>query len=206
MDHHGRYLPVHAVFLIDPADESRQAEFDNKFTIPVVISEAHHEVHEGDSFSVDHVESGAGFSLCFKVPSGTKRNHIILSWAAESKAELSLFEGREWDASSGSLVTIYNRDRNSDNASQLQEDQSTGSFIANSAVILDPMNIGSNGNAAGTEIHHWEVWSDKKQTSQTRSVSEWILKNDEIYVVTFLSNDGEKGAQVILDFYEHTDE
>lgn len=50
------------------------------------------------------------------------------------------------------------------------------------------------------------MWSDKKQTTLTRGISEWILKNDEVYVVTFLSNDGVKGAQVILDFYEHEDE
>lgn len=182
-----------------------EIELDTKFKVPIVITVPHHEIHEGASFSVDHLEVGAGFSLCFKVPAGTKRCHMVISWTAESKGEIQLWEGREWDAETGSLKTIYNRDRNSSNTSQIQENQSSASFVANSAVILTPDNIGTGSNAAGTEVHHWETWSDKKTTYRDRGLNEWILKNDEVYVVTFVSNDGSKGAHVELDWYEHTD-
>ena len=197
---------LRAVIITDPNDPTRHAEFDNLFQIPITIDVEHHEIHEGDSFLAEHIESGTGFSLCFKVPAGTKRDHILLSWAAESKAEVSIFEGREWDASTGSLVTIRNRERNNGGASQLQEDQSTGSFIANSSVILNPGNIGLGCNAVGIEIKHFEVWSDKRATEHAMGHNEWVLENDEVYVFTFLSNDGAKGGQITLDFYEHTDE
>lgn len=181
------------------------AKKDSMTGVNIGIAYAHHEIHGGSSFLVDHIEVGTGFSLCFKVPSGTKRVHMVIQWAAESKAEVSLMEGTGWDASSGSLVAIYNRNRNSGNSSILEENQSTGSFIANDSVILNPDDIGVSGNDAGVEIHHWEEWSDKKVTGRARGTSEWILENDQVYVAKFISNDAGKGGQVVLDWYEHTD-
>lgn len=197
---------IRQFILQDPDDNTRLAEFDALFKIPVVIDIPHHEIHDGHAYKCDHIQQD-DYDLCFKVPSGTKRVHFILNWIAESKVEIKLYEGREWDASSGTINTtvIFNRNRNSNNKSQIQEN-TTGSWVADMAFILDPTNIGTGGNDAGTEIHHWETWSDKRQTTQSREVSEFILKNDEVYVINVNSNDGAKDIQILCDWYEHTDE
>lgn len=186
--------------LTDPSDGSRLAEFDNKFKIPIFINLEHHEIHEGDSYIADKEVTAASLDLAFKVPAGTKRMHLIFQWAAESKAHVEIYEGRTWTAGTGSTVTIFNRDRNTPKSSQVQEDTG-GSFVANMAVIQDP-----TGQAGGTIIHDEYSWSDKKQTVRNRDVAEFILKNDETYVVKLTSDDGAKGLHIALHWYEHTDE
>ena len=183
----------------DPNDATRFGEFDSKFQIPVVIDVAHHEIHEGDSYIADNVVDAAGLDLAFKIPTGTKRAHLIFQWAAESKAHIEIYEGRTWTAGSGSKVVIYNRDRNSTNTSQTQED-TTGTFGANMGVVKNP-----TGQAGGTVIHNEYSWSDKKETVRNRDVSEFILKNNSTYLIKLTSDDGVKGLHIALHWYEHTD-
>ncbi len=180
--------------------EGHVTELDSKHKALLVMGISHHEIHEGESFTVDHIESGTGFSLCFKVPEGTTRVHMVLSWATEDAGEIQLWEGRTWDASSGVGKPIYNRDRNSLNPSQILEDMSTGEFIANHSIILNP-----TGLAGGLDIENHRTWSNKQQTDRARGTSEFILKNDETYAVTFVSNAQSKGAQIELSWYEHLD-
>ena len=185
--------------LQDPNDATRFSEFDSKFQIPVVINVAHHEVHEGNSYIVDEVVDAASLALAFYVPTGTKRAHLIFQWAAESKAHIEIYEGRTWNTGTGSKIVIYNRDRNSSNISQMEED-TTGAFVASMGVVKDP-----TGQAGGTVIHNEYAWSDKKETNRNRDVSEFILKNNETYVVLLTSDDGAKGLHIALHWYEHTD-
>lgn len=189
-----------AVYLVDPSDSSRIAEFDSKFKVPVIIISEHHEIHEGDSYIADKEVTAASLDLAFKVPAGTKRMHLIFQWATESKAHIEIHEGRTWTAGTGSTVTIFNRDRNSGSTSQVEEDTG-GAFAANMAVVQDP-----TGQAGGTIIHDEYVWSDKRQTVRNRDVAEFILKNNETYVVKLTSDDGAKGLHTALHWYEHTDE
>lgn len=187
------------VSLVDPSNSSRLAEFDTTFRIPIFIALEHHEIHEGDSYIVDVKVTAASLDLAFKIPSGTKRMHSVFQWAAESKAHFELCEGRTWNAGTGSTGTIFNRDRNNPNISQVQGDAG-GSFVANMSVVQDP-----TGQTGGTVIHDEYSWSDKKQTVRSRDIAEFILKNDETYVAKLTSDDGSKGLHVALHWYEHTD-
>ena len=183
------------------AEELREKiiEFIND-TVTTIIDLAHHEVHEGDAYSVNHITTDS-FNLAFKVPANAKKVHFVLKYSAESKAEIHLYEGREWDTGTGSKINIFNRDRNSSNESIVEED-SGGSFGGNMAVVLNPGNPGIGGNAAGVDINGFETWSDKKQTVSERGHSERILKSNEVYVVSFVSNDGVKGSQLEFCWYE----
>ncbi len=191
---------IGAVESVDPSDVTRRGEFDSKSKVPVFIDIEHSRIHGGNAYKVDKKITGTVLDLAFKVPSGIKRMHLIFQWAVESKAHIEVYEGRTWDPSTGSQLTIFNRDRNSANTSQVQED-TTGSFAANMAVVQDPTN-----QSGGTVIHDEYSWSDKKQTIRSRDIAEFILKNDEVYIVKLTSDDGSKGLHLTLHWYENTDE
>ncbi len=186
--------------LQDPDDSTRLAEFDNKFQVPVVIDVEHHEIHEGNTYIIDVSTIGTSVDFSFKTSSSTKKVHMIFQWAAESKAHIELYEGRTWSAGSGSTATIYNRDRNSLNNSQIQEN-TTGTFATNMFLVVN-----STGQAGGNIIHDEYVWSDKKETNRNRDINEFILKVNETYVAKVTSDDGNKGLHIVLHWYEHTDE
>lgn len=192
---------MNLISIVDPKNASRRGQFDTVFKIPVSIDVAHHKIHKSDSYTVSAtILAGTSVSLAFKIPSGTKRNHITIEWATESKAHLHVYEGRSWLAGSGTTTRIFNRDRNSDNMSQVQDD-SGGSFVTNMEMVVNP-----GTQAGGTTLPIDYSWGTKKEGNKGRAVSEWIYKNDETYVIKLDSDDGSKGLHLTVDWYEHTSE
>lgn len=122
------------------------------------IEYAHYEVHGGDAYVVgisNVLTPTANIALAFKVPAGSKRVHMLGDWHSESKANLQVWEGRTWTGSTGAVVPLFNRNRNSIKTSILQGDQ-TGSWVANTAV-KDP-----TGATGGTQVFAEYFYGDKK--------------------------------------------
>lgn len=182
-----------------------KGDFDNLFNIPVVIDVQHHKIHKGNHFEV-HVETGissaASLACAFRVPAGNKRTHVVIDWKAEDKAHIEVLEGAIWSTDTGSVITIYNNNRNSTTTSQLEEDKTaTPAWTANS-VLKNPTGI-----IGGTALHtdySYVVKQAGGATSLPRH--EWILKNDETYVIK-VTNDagGNKLLGIVMHFYEHKD-
>lgn len=160
-----------------------------------VLEYDHEKIHEGESYTVAVLATDT-ISICFKVPDSDIKIHMVPSWAAESKAEFEIWEGRSWAAESGENATIFNRNRNSSKETILQQDES-GSFVADMKVVTTPTLVGD-----GVMMHPEETWSNQRNTHVSRGQSEIILKNDETYVFLLTSNDGVKGTQIELNFYE----
>ena len=172
---------------------------DRASTAAVGITYAHYRIHAGSSFVCGILTTNTT-SLGFKTPAGLKQLHMIIKWAAESKATFELWEGRTWTpGTEATTSTIFNRNRNSDNASIVLED-SSGTFAATGKMLVKPTPV-----VAGTLLDTEQTWSDKKETSVSRGISEFISKADETYVALLTSNDGVKGTQIVMNWYENTD-
>lgn len=159
------------------------------------ITLEHHEIHEGNHYSIGVATNSAGtLSLSFKT-STTKVMHMVVSYATESKAHLNIVEGVTVTATTGTEVTVYNRNRNSDKAPTMLQNKS-GAFVANSKVLQDAT------VANGTSIAHHQHWGDKKSGGERRGMSERELKLDTEYQMLVTSDDGDKGLHLMLDWYE----
>jgi hypothetical protein len=189
----------------DPISSSRQAHLDNIHLAPVVTDITHHQVHEEESFECSAVDTSMGSAdtlvLAFKTPSAPKRVHLVVGYASKADAHLDLIEAPTWDASSGTLKTIFNRYRDSSSSSAILEDKTTGSFAANDAMIENPTNL-----AGGTIVDSSYNWSDRKTTFADRGDSEFILKADTLYAARLTADTGTNAGQIKLSEYEHTDE
>lgn len=165
-----------------------------------MIDVPHYMVHIGDSY-VCQILTTNTVSLCFRVPAGMIEPHLTVMWAAESKATFQLWEGRTWTAQSGTLQTLFNRNRNSANESVLQENETSGAFQATGKLVLTP-----TLQANGTLLDTGRTWSDKRETFTSRETEEFPLRRDETYVVLLTSDDGAtKGTHLILNWYEVED-
>jgi len=173
----------------------------------VWISFEHHEAHAGDSFTCNAVDLVMALNdtliLAFKTPAGTKRTHVVMSFSTLVGGDLQMLEGPTWNNQTGSKHPIYNRKREAVmNSSTLLEDQAQVGFVASDNLILNPVNL-----AGGTDIHN--IWAfgkkDKLSAGSMRDLEELILKPDTQYAMIFTSNGANNKAQVILNWYEHTD-
>ena len=197
---------IGGVRLVDPSNDARLARFDPVFKIPISIDIAHSEVHAGHHFEV-HIESGivavASISCAFRVPPGIKRTHVVVDWKSEDRAHIALIEGATWDTNSGTVLTIYNNNRNSAITSQLEEDKTATPAWTSNGVLRDPTNI-----TGGTALHT-DYGYIAKQAGGTTGLPrhEWVLKNNKTYVIT-ITNDagGNKYLGMVLHWYEHSDE
>jgi hypothetical protein len=180
----------------------RTAVLDGMSDALQTISYTHHEIHAGSSFHTQvYTAAGTALSISFATPDGTKRAHMIFSFASESKSHLTVAEGATWTTNTGTVVVPTNQKRaTSPGASILLEDKTaTPNWTANGVLT------GATAVAAGTALRTIYVFGDKRVGAQADHSAEIILKPDETYAMTLTSDDGSKGLVLHLDWYEHTD-
>lgn len=178
-------------------------ERDNLADVHPSIEFEHHKNHEGYNFEV-HIESAlvsvANIVCAFRVPPSNKSIHMVIDWKAEDKAHSEIFEGAVWSTDTGTVLEISNNNRNSTITSILEEDKTaTPAWTAN-GVLMDPTGI-----VGGTSLHSDYSYIAKQAGGATSLPRhEWILKNDETYVIK-VTNDagGNKLMGIILHWYEN---
>lgn len=188
----------------DPDDPTRLARFDTLIKTLVVQEEAHGHIHEGESFALfmsNSIGNGGTLVAAFKTPAANKRAHMVFDFTSSKAGAVSLIEGPTWDASSGSLVTIYNRKR--DLTGSLMEQDNGGAFAATHQVLQDPTTF-----AGGTALHTRTVTAvaGAGLTASRRDASEWILKPATQYGIVYTSTAAVNVVELFLNWYEHTDE
>lgn len=167
----------------------------------IAVESSHHELHEGHSLGVSAAVTATTLSFAFRVPAGTKRNHLLFEWAAEDKATFTVHQERTWTTNTGTVVAPGNRDHNSAIESQLEEDKSDTPNWTAGGVLQDATLV-----ADGTIKHIEQSWAAKNAGgARERGLYECILENGKTYVFLLTSNNGAKGLWVHLSFYEHTD-
>ncbi len=201
---------IRQVVLQDPNDDTRLAQLDNLFQIPVTIDVAHHEVHEGDSFKTWAVDESMGDNdtiiIAFKTAAGSKRIHMVWGFLTLVGGDLQIWEGATWTTNTGTLNPIINRKRKTspDSSTLLEDKTATPTFTATDNVLLNPTGLGT-GSATSIDRHY--AWGQKSKllAGGTRSLDEFILKVETQYAVVFTADGGSNKAELALDWYEHTD-
>lgn len=190
--------------LQDPDNDIRLAKFDSKFKVPVVINAEHSEIHEGCSFE-RHIDSAnahvSSLNVAFKTLNSAKLAHMVFGFTASDTVLFEIFEGATWTQGSGTLLTIFNNERDSGgNSLVMLEDNGQPTFTASNAVIQDVTGI-----AGGIVFENQYTYSEKKSGGDTRQSShEWDLKRDTTYIIRMTETSGNCKMSIDLHWYEHT--
>ena len=184
-------------------DEStgRVAKLDDMTDSVNIINYPHHEIHSASGFHAQvYGAAAAAVNIAFATPAGTKRAHMIFSFASESSSHLTVQEGATWTTGTGTVVAPINQLRGSLNESILLEDDTDTPNWTAGGVLTDVTNTD-----AGTALRTVYVFTDKKVGGDGAHDQEIVLAPDETYQMTLTSDDGAKNLVLHLDWYEHTD-
>lgn len=188
-------------FLIDSS--GNELVVDDTTRVLGNIDYAHHEIHEGSMFRVqaydDAIAAAATLIIGFNVSNQSKKPHFVFEWETESIGNIQLIEDTAIDVSTGTDILIKNSRRDSANTSILQG-YATGAWVSN-YITKNPTYVGGN------LISLKKIYSNAKAGGGEGSRrSEIILKVNTEYVLIFTNTDtSAKGAQMRLEWYEHTD-
>lgn len=183
------------------ADTGRALTVDAMTDAITVIEYEHHEHHGGSAYAVqNNTAAGTSCILAFKTPAGTKRAHMVYEFSAESKAHVTVYEGRTWTTDTGTVVAPKNQNRGSANTSMLLEDKSATPDWTAGGVLQDP-----TGQGDGSVISLIYTYTSKQVGASEGKRNELVLKPDTTYSFELASDDGSKGLQLRLYWYEHTD-
>jgi len=172
------------------------------------INYSHHEIHEGSSFTVTrHLESAADNAsiwVAFKTPAGEKVAHMFPQFNTLAAAHLKIIENANWTASTGTLVPIINRNRNSTKESILEENKTIRSFNANNNVIASVTGLSATAVDAVILPQHYVFSVKQAGGGERRSTEEYILKANTQYAFVVVADAGSNALGLDLNWYEHT--
>ena len=175
-------------------------EYDNLFKIPVFMDVAHHEVHEGDTYSAIISDPSAadtkvvqGYIKTPAVADPQKRMHLTLSHGGSGAHSFSITEGITYSAG-GTARAPVNRRRDSANTTSAQT-----------------VKVGSDKDSdvitytGGTVIWEESAGAGRGTGGETRGVTEWILAPNTEYIFQVFSGATSTAITLSAIWYEHTD-
>ena len=161
----------------------------------VVVSPKELRINGGKGYSASvraaTLANAATLNAAFKTPAAVDVHLIIEGWALV-RAHYDLLSAATWDSTSGTAVTIYNRDRGSTNTTGVLGDK-TGAFVAGT-VVQDVTTL------AGTVLESVDLGPGSRQ-----STTEWILARDTQYAVRLTADAASNAGNLLLIYYEITD-
>jgi hypothetical protein len=182
---------------------------DSISNVAVGVSFSHYEIHAGNSYIADFVDSSMNnddtIILAFQTAIGTKRVHMTMQFSTLVGGDLRLWEGPTWAAQTGTEIAIINRKREGSMvSSSILADQAQATFVANNVIHANPTGLNTG---AATSMHHLYSWGIRNQSSanQVRDVDEIILNAGTRYAAVFTAEGGSNKAHVTLNWYEHTE-
>ena len=188
------------------ATSGRTAALDGMTDAQQIVDYAHHEIHAGSSFHVQNyngdVAAAGNIRISFKTPAGTKRAHMIFSFASSGGSHLTIAEGATWTTNTGTVVVPTNQKRvAAPTASMLLEDKTSTPAYAANGVLTGVTVVG-----AGTTLRNVYVFGSNKVGGNGEHDSEIILMPDQTYTISLTNDEATAQALILhLDWYEHTD-
>lgn len=167
--------------------------FDGSTHAVLTVDYPHHELHEGNMYSagtVTDLASGGTVHLMITAPDTTKWVHLLGGVNVEAESTIKWYENPT-SPTGGGTITPRNHNRNSSNTS--------------SAVV-----VGTVGNLTGTAgdvlLYQSAVGSGRFEGGSEREANEWILKQNEQYILEIVNNStGNSLTSANFVWYEHTD-
>lgn len=177
-----------------------QPLLDNSTHATTVIEYEHRETHEGNHYyysSFLTIGSGIGSSLVFALttPNTEKWVHFVYNLASTLQTESRLYEGAIF--SGGTVVTPFNNNRNSTNAS--------------ASILTYKPAISGAGTTSGTLISA-SSWGTATATPSMRGVGgassrnrEIVMKSGTTYLAVITSVAADNLISYDAEWYEHSD-
>jgi hypothetical protein len=173
-------------------------EWDAPSGASIFIDSAHHEIHEGKTFSVEGsstVTSGQIVEFILKTPDTTEWTHLTFDYSSNvADFAFIAYEGVTVLTTGSTAITPLNMDRNSSNTSSLGIWRSSGTATTSSTIVYGPYTIGASGNPqqrlGGTQSHQ----------------SEKILKQNTWYVFRFTNGTTTQVINFRANWYELTND
>jgi len=190
----------------------RTVRLDPSTHAMVGIDYAHHEIHGGSAYILNATQTTANSddnltAVTITTPNTTKWLHMFAMASATGAAWFRIYEAVTIASNTGtSLLTAYNKNRNSSNTSAIIETKSNPDTTG-SAIFWDETDAaGANLTLGTTIIHEEQIAAGRSSYAQSRNVGELILKQNTNYAFV-LENEGASANihHIILDWYEHTD-
>lgn len=187
----------------------RDLRIDSQTRALNVIDYEHHEIHAGSSFtchySNDTTNTGEMTMIAFNTPNTTKWLHIVVEASSTAGSYLAIYEAADLDVDEGTDLVIYNRDRNSLNASTVTTIETTPE--AGKATSYNESQAGGATLSTASEIYRYYMGAATTGADingTARATSEWILKQNTQYafVIVATSNDANT-HNLMLSWYEH---
>ncbi len=179
-------------------------------TRSVAIEDSEHLLHEGVSFVAAASQTTANTDgnmtiITFLTGNGSKVPHMFVRASVTGAAWLYIYENPTIVNNTGtSVITVYNRNRNSGNISSVYDTKTNPNKI-NSATFWDETDAaGANITLGdGTLIYPEQIGAGRSSAGITRGEDEFILKPITKYAFV-LANLGASANvhNIILDWYE----
>ena len=206
----GNDLVIRAKIMDYTGSTFQFARLDPSSFVAVGIDYAHHQIHEGNSFSISHYEADfdkiENFGVLFTTPNTLNRIHMFPIVYAGAASLFEICEAPTLDT--GNYPTVFsapiNRDRNSSTVSTL--------LSVRAAPVVNRVSLKRPGDgipvtADGTIIHAEMIGSSKQGGgSGGRDNNEYMLKQNTTYYFRLSGSAG--GADntvgsIILSWYEN---
>jgi len=170
-----------------------------------------HEIEEGNSYTAHFTNTTTSDDdhrsvLALTTPSGPRWIRLIFSVTATHPADAIILEGPTTiDKGEGTEVTVFNRNRNSDNTSVALSIEAPP--VSGLATTFTEAQIAGATLAGGTQLEHRILAGgdgSKAIGGVSRDSSAWVLQSDTTYLF-YLQNIGanENTHHINLDFFEH---
>lgn len=190
----GRTSPLRS----DP--RSGNIEIDNLFNATLAIDVAHHEIHEGDAYSLTNTDSVAAnnevvqiYLIAPAVSVPQKRMHLVLNTSGTGAHTVTVTEGITF-SSGGAAAVAVNRRRDSAKTSASQTPKIGSDKSANKITYT-----------GGTIIWQQDLGSGKTAGSEGRGTTEWILAPNTEYIFEVASGATSTAIALSATWYEHSD-
>jgi len=155
--------------------------------ILVTINKLHGDVHDGDHYKA-HLKSptlgdGGTIEMYIKAPDSAVRIHAFAGFSGELGGIAEIRESATVSLS-GSVLTVFNSNRNSSN---------TSTVAVRSSPTL---------TASGTQISYYHVGGgfQGRETGAVKAEAGWILKQGTIYILRYISATAANEAEVSVSF------
>jgi len=174
----------------------------------ITIDSPHHEIHEGESFFINHVDAtptntGEQSMIAFKTHA-TTRVHILYKGVASAAAHFHVFEGVGAGSAGGTDVVVYNHERDDVTASTMRRARSLTAARVTTYVAADSTNI-TGRTTLSTEAIGATGQGQNTTGGDVRAFGELILAADTVYSFAIESLDNNTNThQIFLTWYEES--
>jgi len=158
------------------------------------IENAHYEIHEGEGFFAVYSalkDSTATIEVRIQTPDTTSWAHMVIEIDAALAATAELWAATTKTHASGNRITPMNRNRNSAGTSGLTICHTPGGTESAGAMLTQYVGAAAVGGRVA-------------EGGSTGSRNEFILKQNEDYLIRVTSRADSNALSIILDWYEHT--